>query len=231
MIIRRLEKKMGFKFMDLELSHDEIIENIQDEPLRTFSKYYPYQEVLVINEDTDQVEGYDNRFYLKTENEPIGVNRLIGGSLLGANYLTGILHPAAADLLLGDPISRQMNLDLMSFTSNPIVPSYIEPGIVEITPKYNNIRSYILIVNTVHPKHFGTIPINLEDEFVKLCLFDTQSALYAMRTRFSNINTPYGNMELFLDQFSSAEDKKEELLEKFRKYSGKNQKRKKIFIA
>ena len=38
-IIRRLEKKLGFRFMDLELSHEEIIENIKDETLKVFSKY------------------------------------------------------------------------------------------------------------------------------------------------------------------------------------------------
>ena len=229
-IIRRLEKKLGFRFMDLELSHEEIIENIKDETLRVFSKYFPYQETCVID-PKDRVEPYENRFYLRTQNECLGINRLIGSSLLGASYVSGLLHPVAADMLLGDPISRQLNMDLMSFTSNPIVPKYIEPGMIEITPVYNNIRSYIVVVNTVHPDHFGTIPINLEDEFMKYALADTQATLYTMRTRFSSMNTPYGNIELFLDQFQGAEDKKEQIEEKWRINSHKNSTRKKIFIA
>lgn len=229
-IIRRLEKKLGFRFMDLELSHEEIIENIKDETLKVFSKYHPYQETCVID-PANKVEPYDNRFYIKTQNECIGVNRLIGGSLLGANYVTGLLHPIAADMLLGDPISRQLNMDLMSFTSNPITHKYIEPGMIEIYPIYNNVRSYVLVMNVVHPDHFGTIPINLEDQFMKYALYDTQATLYSLRTRFSNISTPYGNIELYLDQFQNAEDKKEQLEESWRKYSGMNSKRKKIYIA
>jgi hypothetical protein len=229
-IIRRLEKKLGFKFMDFEISHEEIIENLKDETLKVFSKYFPYQETCIID-PKDKVEPYNNRFYLKVQNECIGVNRLVGGSLLGANYVTGLLHPIAADMLLGDPISRQLNIDLMSFTSNPITFKYIEPGMIEITPTYNNVRSYIVVVNTVHPDHFGTIPISLEDEFMKYALADTQSALLSMRTRFANMNTPYGNIELYLDQFQGAEDKKEQIEEKWRQNSGKNGNRKKIFIA
>lgn len=229
-IIRRLEKKLGFRFMDLEISHDEIIDNIKDETLRTFSKYFPYQETCVID-PKNKVEPYDNRFYLHTQNECLGINRLIGGSLLGANYVTGLLHPIAADMLLGDPISRQLNIDLMSFTSNPITTKYIEPGMIEIAPIYNNIQSYIVVVNVVHPDHFGTIPINLEDQFMKYALADTQSTLYTMRTRFSSINTPYGNIELFLDQFQGAEDVKTQLEEQWRVNSHKNSKRKKMWIA
>lgn len=229
-IIRRLEKKLGFKFMDLEISHEEIIENLKDETLRTFSKYFPYQETCVVD-PANRVEPYDNRFYLKTQNECININRLIGSSLLGANYVTGLLHPIAADMLLGDPISRQLNIDLMSFTSNPITFNYVEPGMIEITPIYNNVRSYIVVVNTVHPDHFGTIPINLEDEFMKYALYDTQATLYSMRMRFANIQTPYGNIEMFLDNFQNAEENKNQLEEKWRTNSHKNSKRKKIFIG
>jgi len=229
-IIRRLEKNLGFKFMDLEISHDEIIENIKDEPLKVFSKYFPYQETCVVD-PANRVEPYKNRFYVKTQNQCIGVNRLIGSSLLGANYVTGLLHPVAADMLLGDPISRQLNIDLLSFTSNPITCKYIEPGMIEVYPYYNNIQSYVLVMNVVHPDHFGTIPINMEDEFMKYARYDTEATLYKMRQRFSSINTPYGNIELFLDNFSSSEDKKEQLEEKWRNNSHKTGNRKKIFIA
>jgi len=229
-IIRRLEKALGFKFMDVELSHDEIIENIKDETLKEFSKFFPYQEICVID-PANKVEPYDNRFFLKTQNECIGINRLVGGSLLGANYVTGLLHPIAADMLLGDPISRQLNMDLMSFTSNPITFKYIEPGMIEIMPVYNNVRSYIVVVNTVHPDTFMTIPVNLEDEFMSYAIADTKAALYPLRGRFSNLQTPYGTMELNLEQFQGAEDEKKQIIEKWRSNSGKNSKRKKMWIA
>lgn len=229
-IIRRLEKALGFRFMDIEMSHEEIIDNLKDETLRIFSKYFPYQESAVVDPD-DKVEPYDNRFYIHTENECIGLNRFIGSSLLGANYVTGLLHPVAVDMLLGDPISRQLNLDLLSYTSNPITVDYIEPGMVEIKPCYNNVRSYIFVMNVVHPGHFGTIPINLEDQFMKYALADTQATLFAMRTRFSSLNTPYGNIELYLEQFQGAADEKRQLEEQWRSNSHKNSKRKKIWIA
>jgi len=229
-IIQRLEKKLGYKFMDLEISHEEIIDNLKDETLRTFSKYFPYQELCVVDPE-NKVDGIDNRFYIGSQNECVGINRLIGGSLLGANYVTNMLHPVSMSMLLGDPISRQCNIDLLSFTSNPITFKYFEPGMIEIYPYYHNIKSYIIVANVVHPDHFGTIPINLEDEFMDYALADTKDALYTMRSRFANIQLPYGNIEMFLDQLQGAEDKKEQIKEKWRTNSHKSSHRKKIFIA
>lgn len=229
-IIQRLEKKLGYKFMDLEIDQNEIIDNLKDETLRVFSKYFPYQERAIVGPDF-VVDGYTNRFYIKTENECIGINRLIGGSLLGASYVANLLSPVSADMLLGDPISRQLNIDLLSFTSNPITFKYIEPGMIEIMPCYNNIRSYVIVANVVHPDNFATIPVNLEDEFMKYALADTESTLFTMRQRFQNINTPYGNIELFIDRLQGAEDRKDQIEEKWRTNSHKNSSRKKIFIA
>lgn len=229
-IIRRLEKNLGYKFMDLEITHDEIIDNIKDETLRIFSKFFPYQERAVVSVD-DRVEPYDNRYYIHTQNECIGINRFIGSSLLGANYVTGLLHPIAADMLLGDPISRQLNIDLLSFTTNPVTVQYYEPGMIEITPAYANVKCHVIVANVVHPDHFQTIPINLEDEFMKYALADTKCTLYTMRTRFQNIQTPYGNMELFLESLQNGEEEKRQLVETWRAQSHKYSKRKKIWIA
>jgi len=229
-IIRRIEKALGFKLMDVELSHEEVLDNIKDETLREFSKFFPYQEVCVVDPE-NKVPPYENRFWIHTQNECLGINRLIGSSLLGANYITNMLHPVAMDMLLGDPISRQLNIDLLSFTSNPITFRYHEPGQIEILPIYNNVRSYIIVANTVHPETFNTIPVGLEDEFMSYAIADTKAAIYPLRSRFQSISTPYGQMELNLDQFQNAEEEKNQIKEKWRQHAGKVSNRKKIWIA
>jgi len=231
LVIQYLESSLGYKFIDLEITHEEILDNIRKFTLVTFSKYFPYQERTRLDVVKDKVEGYENIFYLTAENEIINVNRIVGSSILGANAMTDMLHPTAASLLYGDPISRQMDLDIISSVKNPITFIFYPPNKVEISPCANNIGNYLVILNVVHPDHFGTIPINLQDQFLQLCLYDTQSVLYNMRSRFPTLQTSFGNIELFLDRLSDAENNKKELLEEFRKSSLKYSKRKKIIIA
>jgi len=230
-LIRWLEKKLGFKFTMLEITHDEILENIRSDTLITFSKYFPNQERIRINVKEDLVEGYNNRFYLKTQGEVLNINRIISSAVLGSNVINDMLHPAAQTLLFGDPITRQMQVDLLSTVNNPTTFSFIPPNKIEIYPSVNVPDSYIIVCNIVHSKDFYTIPINLQEIFFKLCLYDTQDLLYHIRNRFNNLQTTFGNIELYLDEYREAEDKKKDLLEDLKKNSLRYNKRKKIFIA
>lgn len=230
-VIRHIEKNLGFKLTDLELSHDEILQNIRSESLITFSKYFPYQERIRIDSKNDLAEGYNNIFYLNTENEIININRIVSSSLLGANAVYDMLHPYAQNMLHGDPITRQLNMDLVSAVKNPITWSFIPPNKIEIAPSSYVTDNFIIVVNVVHPEHFGTIPTNLREIFLKLCLYDTQIALYNIRNRFSNLQTSFGNIELFIDDLRDAKDKKDELIEKMVNSSIRNPNRKKIWIA
>lgn len=230
-LIRYLEKKLGYKFMNIEISHEEILENIRSETLITFSKYFPNQERTRINTKEDLVDGYNNRYYLKTENEIININRLIASTVLGNNVINDMLHPAAQSMLYGDPITRQMEVDMLSTVNNPTTFAFYPPNKIEIYPVVNVPDSYIIVCNVVHSKNFYTIPINLQDQFFRLALYDTQDLLYHIRNRFSNLQTTFGNIELYLDEYRDANDKRIELLEDFKKNSLKFSRRKKIFIA
>ena len=87
-------------------------------------------------------------------------------------------------------------------------------------------------INTVHPDHFGTIPLNMREYFLKLALYDVEIMLYHIRRRFQSLQTTFGEMELFVDELAEAEDKKKELLEeKFLVNSIKSSNRKKLIIA
>lgn len=230
-VIRYIEKKLGFKFKELELDSEEILENIRTDSLVTFSKYFPLQERLIINLESDLVPEYNNMYYLRTDHEIVNVNRIVPSSLFGANAITDLMHPTAAAMMYGDPISRQLDMDLMSSTKNPITFIFYPPNKVEITPVSSVIQNYIIICNVVHDNSFGTIPVNMQEHFLKLALYDTQDVLYHIRNRFTSIQTTFGNIEFFLSELEGANDNKKELLEEFKKSSILSPRRKKIIIA
>ena len=230
-VINYIEKCLGFQFTDIELTHDEILENIRRDTLVTFSKYFPYQERLLIDSEKDLVPGYVNRYYLKCESEVLNVNRIIGLGTMGSDAIAAFIHPSAMAQMMGDPISLQMSADILSLTKNPITFVYYHPNQVEIAPNYAMSNNYIVMCNTVHHNHFGTIPTLLERDFLDLAYCDTAMILYSIRKRFNNMQTSFGSMELNLDDLSEAKEKRNELIEKMTSSSLRYSKRKKIIIA
>lgn len=228
-IIRFIEKKLGYKFTELELDSDEILENIIEETLPLFSKYFPYQVKTSINNELDRVEGEGNIYYLKSDLEIININRVISNDLSGMGYSTTIQNRSISGPNL-DPISIQLSQNINSISKNPLTFDFMYPNKIRINSSYNSLYDLLIIMNCVHPDHFGTIPVNLQEYFLKLALYDTQEALYQIRHRFSNMQTTYGNLELFIDDLQNATDKKEDMLEKFLQSSIKGANRKKLFI-
>jgi len=223
-IIRHIEKRLGYKFNELEISHDEIIESIKQETLVNFSKYFPYQEPSVITK-LDLVEGHTNKYFLKSDLEILGVARVYDTTSI---YAGSGLPIHSAQMI--DPFSRQIMADAISMNKNPLTYQFEYPNMVTIMPAVYSIRDTKVLLNCVHPDHFGTIPVALQDEFLKLALLDTKESLYMIRHRFANLQSAYGNIELFIDDLAEATDKKEELFEKWRRNFGKQSNRKKIYV-
>jgi len=223
-ILQYLEKKLGYKFNELEIDPNEIMDTVLSESLPRFSKFYPYQTVVLIGEK-DKVEGTKNEYYLNSDLDIINVNRVITN-----DYIYSDINPLTRTEVMGDPFTKQAVVDMYSIIKNPITFEFTYPNIITINPAMILINNCYVKLNVVHPKHFGTIPINLQDEFLQLVLLDVKDSLYQIRHRFSNLQTPYGNIELFIDDLQDADDKRKELLENWRRNFAKQAKRKKLYI-
>lgn len=232
-VIRYIEMRLGYKFTQLEISQEEILEVIRMETLPTYSKYFPYTINTTINTVQDLVPNTTNVFFLKSDTEIINVNRVLTNSLIGQYSTVDSIATQISPAFYSDPISRQLDRDLISSVKNPITFKFIPPNKIEITPKsILGLSSIMIQINTVHPDYFGTIPLNMREYFLKLALYDVQIMLFHIRRRFQNIQTTFGEMELFIDELQEAEDKKRELLEeKFLINSIKASNRKKLIIA
>jgi hypothetical protein len=122
--------------------------------------------------------------------------------------------------------------DLVSMITVPTTIQYFpEDNSLEIYPDTYTKGTVLVELNCVHLNDFSTIPLNMRDEFLKLCLYDTQEVIYHMRKRFSNLQTSFGNIELFIDDLQDAPSKKEELLERWKANYFKSPKRKKIYVG
>lgn len=228
-ILRYIEKRLGYKFEDLEIDSEDIIENIYQESLPTFSKSFPYMVRHLINPYNDLVPTFKNRYYIKLE-EPFicfGINKvflsndMIGDDLVGMQTIN-----------TGSSYQSQLMADMISACRVPVTFDYFnEDNSVEIYPNSITNAKILTECKCVHFKDFSTIPFTLMEEFKKLAFYDTEIALLPLRKRFSNLSTAFGNIELFIGELEEADSKRTELLELWRKNFAKSSKRKKIYIA
>ena len=224
-VIRYLHRLLGASLQEIELSDDEMMRIVFQESLPTYSKFFPYRYKLTITQDDSIGGGYTNVYKIPNKDrlEIIGVSRMW---LNNMNSYGGSRFP-----VVNDPFETQLLMDHMSRTVTPQTFDYEAPDIVTIKPKIYNLKSALIEVKTIHPKHLRTIPMNMRDEFLKLCGLDVLVSLYPIRKRFENMTTVYGSIQLFLDQVDSAAGERTDLLEKWRQEYLKDSQTKKIWIA
>jgi len=226
--IRYIEANIGYKFRDIEIDDNEIMDAIINHTLPVFSSYFPCQYRKFLT-PCDRVPDTMNQFFIDSTDpqepyEILGVSQIYVGDynnlgydtsmILGYNYASGFSNIFA-------------NLGRMAI--NPVVFEFIPPNRVEIRP--NSYKTNFLIeLKVVHPPHLRTIHPGMEEYFKRLALYDIQIYLYNIRSRFQTLNTPFGQIDLNLDILNDAFSKREELLELFRRNMGKGFNRKRVWI-
>jgi hypothetical protein len=223
-VLRHLERKLGFKFNELEIDSEEIMDTLREETLVTFSKFFPYQVNSEIS-DATKLETASNEYYINTDFQILNVARVYDNTTM---YAGGGLLPYTGNMM--DPMSRQFTADAMSMNKNPLVYEFFHPNILKISPALYVMRETKILLNCVHPDHFATIPTNLQSEFLKLALYDIKETLFQIRRRFANLQTAYGNIELFIDDLQEATQLKTDMLAEWRRHAGKQANRKKLYI-
>ena len=224
-VIRYIESHLGYKLTDLELRHDEILEYIRMFSLQTYSKYFPYITSVNIRTQERLETGY-NRIHLNLNGlEILTVNRIVTANI---DYVDPSIITTTT--YMTDTYTQINQSDTASMMRNPITWRFYPPDVLEVYPATLALDTAQIFVNCIHPEHFGTIEASMEEQFLKLALLDAKTCLYQLRHRFANLETPYGNIELFIDDLQDAESKKEELIEYWRKMAPRQSNRKRLYI-
>jgi len=223
-VLRFINRSLGSVMQQIELSEEEIMRVVFQESIQTYSKYFPYKYFSYINQNNFVPDSLNSYKLPKQDRlEIIGIHKVFisnmtqfGSTMVPLSY---------------NPFESQIFNDFVSMTVTPITFRYIAPDEITIFPKIINLQTATLEVKAVHPKHLKTIPMNMRDEFLRLCLLDVLVSIYPLRKRFENFTTPYGAIQPFMEMIDSAKEDRRELLEKWNSSFLKDSNAKRIFIA
>jgi hypothetical protein len=179
---------------------------------------------IEVNTVRDLVDRNDyGKYFLRTEFEILGIAKLLRGES-AVLYKTVILNNTL------NMFDNQIINDMLSSVNVPSTFNFLPPNKIEVFPKYVSEPNFLAVLKVIHPSHFYTVPMSLRDEFLKLALYDVAMSILAIRKQFTNLNSPFGNIELNMDDLESAEDKRNTLIDEWDHQYYKEGNRRKIWI-
>lgn len=209
MILEYIKGNLGYDTNIIELTDDFIITWLQNHIIREFSDYCPEKAFVGFKpHEAERVPNTNNQFYF---NDPEGrdiysvLEMIDNTSLLGGHPLMGVSHMMQIPDFLVSAITSNM-AKRFSMTSH--IYEFIDPNIIRIS---GFIPTFVVIVyEREHAKNFSSIPKEYHSDFLDLCLGEIMKLIGVRRKQFSNLSTPYGEINIDLD----IEDKGQALKDK-----------------
>lgn len=218
-VLDYIKSELGFPFIQIELEDNQILEHITKFTLREFSYYVPQVKKIGLNLDlaANLVPGKTNEFYIS---DPEGIEILNIKQIYPklSDYLIHGMDPVGP-LAFGDLGNWAVNNAaagmLKSFSSFDMTFEFTHPNIVRISPVMNNAGTLTVEYERMQPNDFSGIPNEYQWLFQDLALADIMIILGRIRTKFSEISSPWGNIPLQGDDIlNEGKEKKREILEK-----------------
>lgn len=220
-VLKYVKRNLGFPFMHLEWSDDEILDYIKEDTIRDWSYYVPDVKKMNLNIqlEANKVPGRVNEFYL---NEPEGREILnVVDIYLDQGQLYALGHPPFGVFSEGElpdwalRVSQSMTTKM--FSSFDTTFEFTHPNVIRISPyPFQNVQSLTVEYERMTAEDFREIPNDLHRYFLDLALADVMIALGRIRKRYGggNLRTPFGEIPLESDIFDEGKQLRQEVVEK-----------------
>jgi hypothetical protein len=229
-LIKLLGNELAFSHNVLEITTEYMLNIIRDKTLGTFSSFYPHIVRINLSADITRVPGSQNKYRIPREMiNPNQIRQIINiycdnlnstynTPFLGQNYFVNIFE-------------EQMRVNTLSGILLNETFRFHPPNIIEIFPAYAYFKNFTVDVALTHHPNFFTIRPQHQQNFIELALIDIKKTIWTIRSIYPNLATAFGNIEMDLDNYSNADDKRQEWIERHTKYFTKSVLRKRIWVG
>jgi hypothetical protein len=224
LLLNKIERRLGLSVLTLpdKLSKDNWHIIIEEETIPTYSRYFPY-EITVIIDNTCEKDG----FYFIDKDIPEGC-KILGVKDIdwqsyrcdprfdryGINFST--YDFISRDYGIDDVALSQTSADYMSLFNLGIYIEFLYPNKVKLVSvngsPVSRYRPFPLKVFIEHPANLMTISPTMMEIFERLAMSDVATALYQQLKYYDNAETVFTNLDLKLDDLRSCADKREDIV-------------------
>ena len=195
---------------------------IQLKSLKTFSTFFPQVKMLTLDlaKDVETLKSeYTESKYVLPDlfpgREILYIRQInLKSKLLGNGFISPTFDGSIETYNM--LMMTQANANLASVAAPAITFRFEPPNIMYL---YNVATAYGMIdieLALEHAENLSTIPQTAWESFYELALLDTKRFLYNTMKHYTELQTAYGNINLRIDEWSSAESDRKDLIEKWR---------------
>lgn len=219
--------KMDLGIYGLRLPFDDpdkaMMDVIQLKTLKTFSTFYPQLITKSIDLATDlkcEKSEYTESIYIIPPDlfggrEILYLRTIYPKSkLLGNGFISPTFDGSIETYNM--LMMTQANANLASVAAPAITFKFEPPNKVYL---YNMATAYGVVdfeFAVEHANNLSTIPQTAWESFYELALIDVKRFLYNIMKHYTELQTAYGNINLKIDDWSTAESDRKELVEKLK---------------
>lgn len=218
-VLSYVKRNLGFPFMHLEWTDNDVLDHIRDITIRTYSYYSPSTAKIPVNISltANKVPGVGNEFYI---HEPEGREILNVVDIYFSQsdlYIVG--HPPFGPMSHFEirewALQVEMAGMLKMFSSFDKTFEFKHPNIVRISPLPTNSTYITIEYERMQSEDFSEIPNDQHQVFLELALADVMIAIGRIRKRYGagNMKTPFGEIPLESDIYEEGKEKKDKVIE------------------
>lgn len=193
---------------------------IKDITVPDFSVFYP--DKFKIKLDLKELERLEHTNSYDTYVLPDFTNKKIlyvfnvyydDSTLSGFGHYGGAL-PMIGGNMINQVIMSNAASNMYSLMMPKMTFEYIHPRRIKIYNQYSESK-LVFELGFQHDVSLASIPETCRTSFYELALLDVKENLYPIFKNYTNLSTVYGNVDLKIDTWESAESERKELIEKW----------------
>lgn len=222
-VLDYVKNHLGFPFMQLELTDEQIIEHFTTYSLREFSYYIPDVKRMNLNllNSNLQVPGRSNEFYLEDLDGLEILNVIEVYFPLGHYIMHG--HAPLGPLSHGElrewALSTAMSMDVLMHSSYDKTYEFRHPNVLRISPISPQHDVNVTVeYERIQPPDLRGVPNDLQIIFCQFALADTMIVLGRIRKKYSDgqMRTPFGEIPISAEILDEGKEMKRELLDRLK---------------
>ncbi len=211
-ILQSIKRRLGITMFKLD--DKELLDILKNETLYTFSTYFPHYRTFKQNLSNSKVPGKRDHYYINRA--ALGDFQVLSVEDIKVYDVMSSYMPYATNFSAIDIFADiQMNATFEDMLSVPVTYYYAPPDQIVIQSGPNQLAEVSIEVTVIHPSNGSTISPHMRELLLHLGKLDIEIYLYQTLRHLDKIETSFGTVDLKIDEWADAEDKRISLLEEW----------------
>jgi hypothetical protein len=207
--------------LPFEKENDELHKVLKLKTIKTYSQFYPH--IMRLDLKLDDLRCLKSHYNESIYELPdvFGDRRLLyvrkveqRNKLLGNGYMNPVLDDSMDmynSLMMG-----QAAANLTSAATPPFTFKFVGPNLLHLYNMSTMANELTIEFGLEHFDNLASVPNTAWESFYELALLDIKHFLYGVLKHYDQLQTAYGTINLHIDDWSSAEADRKELLNQWR---------------